>query len=566
MMNNKWVGLILSLAALNNTSALAFDVEIDGLTGELETNLRSHLAAYDNYRLDRISQRQFRSVIDTALQPYGYYHSTFESTVTNDDHLKLEVVAGEPVRINTLDIRLDGAAAFDEEFLALLAQTPLQLGTVLNHQSYDALKSKLLSLAMRKGYFDAQFSVARMEVTPDHNLANIQLYLNSGDRYQFGEVTLHNNQIESSRTKGLATFEEGQAYEAHLVSEYQARLIETGWYRDVVLAPNFNGGTKSDQVPIDIYLTPNSKHIAQVGAGYSTNIGARGSLRWLQPWYNEQGHSFESKLEISEPEQSLLLGYKIPERDVINDYYGVRFEAKHTDYLDTLSVLGDLTFEKHWRLDDDWQSTVFLKYLYENYQQASDSNETQLTMPGIEFLYEPSREDITRVQHRHLYSVAYSSSNLLSDSQVLRIEGTSQLKWAIADNHRVLMRSYLGANFADSIEDVPSSLRFFAGGDNSIRGYKYNSISPKDEAGELTGGRFAATLGLDYQARLYGSLWGGVFYDVGDVFNESSQWKQGAGLSLEWNSKWLPIKLDIAKGKQSEDDYRLHLSFGTTFK
>jgi len=565
-MNNKWVGLILSLVVLNNAPALAFDVEIVGLTGELETNLRSHLAAYENHRLDRISQRQFRSVIDTALNPYGYYHSTFESTVTNDDHLKLEVVAGEPVRINTLDIRLDGAAASDEEFSALLAQTPLQLGAALNHQSYDALKSKMLSLAMRKGYLDAQFSVARMEVIPDKNLADIQLYFNSGNRYQFGEVTLHNNQIESSRAQGLATFKEGQAYESHLVSEYQARLIETGWYRDVVLAPNFNGETKSDQVPIHIYLTPKSKHIAQIGAGYSSNTGARGSLRWLQPWYNEKGHSFESKLEISEPEQSLLLGYKIPERDVINDYYGVRFEAKHTDYLDTLSVLGDLTFEKHWRLDDDWQSTVFLKYLYENYQQASDSNETQLTMPGIEFLYEPSREDITRVQHRHLYSVAYSSSNLLSDTQVLRIEGSSQLKWSIADNHRVLMRSYLGVNFADSIEDVPPSLRFFAGGDNSIRGYKYNSISPKDEVGELTGGRFAATLGLDYQARLYGSLWGGLFYDVGDVFNDSWQWKQGVGLSLEWDSKWLPIKLDIAKGQQSEEDYRLHLSFGTTFK
>lgn len=102
----------------------------------------------------------------------------------------------------------------------------------------------------------------------------------------------------------------------------------------------------------------------------------------------------------------------------------------------------------------------------------------------------------------------------------------------MTDNHKVSLRSYLGSNFADSIEDVPSSLCFFSGGDNSIRGYKYNAISPKDEADELTGGQFSATLGLDYQTRLYGSLWGGVFYDIGDVFNYSPYWKQGADINL----------------------------------
>lgn len=108
----------------------------------------------------------------------------------------------------------------------------------------------------------------------------------------------------------------GAAYDTNLVLEYQARLIETGWYEEVRFFPDVSNELQSNEVPIDIYLTPKSKNIAQVGVGYSTKTGVVGSLRWLQPWYNDKGHSFESKLEISQLEQSFLVGYKIPERDV----------------------------------------------------------------------------------------------------------------------------------------------------------------------------------------------------------------------------------------------------------
>ncbi|MEZ9071699.1 autotransporter assembly complex family protein [Vibrio splendidus] len=560
------------------TNALGFD--ISGLPLELETNLRYHLTAYEDKEASRLNQRKLHSTVDAALSPYGYYHSQLKVHSVDDQRLSLEVDLGLPTKVATVDVVVSGEASQDIDFSMLLANKSVKEGDALNHQAYDSLKSRLLSLAQRKGYFDGVFTQSKLEVIPSQNIANIRLHFNSGPRYKFGKVTFHQNQIEEDRVRSLNTFEQGDLFETNLVSEFQAQLIKTNWYQGTSVVSNWSTANEKNEVPIDVYLDPKTKNIVQLGAGYSTNLGAKGSLRWQQPWYNARGHSFESKLEVSEPEQSLSLGYKIPTKDVINDYYGVRFESKQVDYLDTNSVMGDLVFEKHWKVDEEWQSTVYLKYLYENYQQASDENETQLMMPGIEFLYQPKAYQpkankpktyqpqnllLKDLKHWHLYSIEYSDPNLLSDSRVLRVTGDSQLAWNITQNQIFAMRSYLGANFSDSIEELPSSLRFFAGGDGSVRGYKYGSISPTDQNGELTGAPFVATLGLDYQARVYKSFWGGIFYDVGDAFDTSPNWNQGLGVSVEWKSKYLHIKLNLAKGVNSEDEYRVHLSFGTKF-
>lgn len=53
------------------------------------------------------------------------------------------------------------------------------------------------------------------------------------------------------------------------------------------------------------------------------------------------------------------------------------------------------------------------------------------------------------------------------------------------DKHRFVMRGNLGWIETGDFDKVPPDLRFFAGGDRSIRGYKYKSIAPKDDDGKL---------------------------------------------------------------------------------
>ncbi|EMN7255450.1 outer membrane protein assembly factor [Vibrio vulnificus] len=546
---------------------LAAEFTIQGLSKPLERNLEYHLMPLANTSANDIPVSQLSKLVRSALNPYGYYHSKLSVQREPNDLIVLDVELGEVVLVAKSNIVVSGEASNDEDFLGLVNQAQLKQGQLLLHSEYDTLKRNLTSLAQKKGYLDGRFIESSLEVIPSMNQANVNLHFSSGSRYQFGSLSVPTSGIEPARIEIMRTFERGDDFDTLKLNQYQANLSETNWFRSVIVKADFDGISNNLEVPIEVIAEPNARNIVQVGGGYSTDLGLRASLNWTKPWYNTRGHSFETQAYASKAEQSLLLGYKIPTQNVLTDYYGIQFESKHVDYRDTSSFSNDLSFEKHWQLDSDWQSTMHVRYLQERYQQASENNDSQMLLPGVTFSLLDRKNDQLEIKHRHVYSLEYSDPNFFSDSRLLRIEGNSVLSWDISEKHKFHFRSNVGINVADALSDIPSSLRFFAGGDGNLRGYGYESISPRDENGDLTGARYMFTAGLEYQYQVYHQLWLGAFYDVGDAFNDSVDWKSGTGLSLIWNSKYVPVKVDFAYGLDAPqgDQFRVHFSLGTQF-
>ncbi|EJG0649315.1 TPA: outer membrane protein assembly factor [Vibrio parahaemolyticus] len=546
---------------------LAAEFTIQGLSKPLERNLEYYLMPLADTSANDIPVSQLSKLVRLALNPYGYYHSELNVQRGENDLITLDVDAGEVMLVAKSNIVVSGEASNDEDFIELINQAQLKQGQPLLHSEYDTLKRNLISLAQQKGYLDGRFIESSLEVIPSLNQAHVNLYFSSGPRYQFGELSVLTSGIETARIEAMRTFERGDDFDTLKLSQYQADLSSTDWFRSVIVKADFEEISDGQKVPIEVLTEPNSRNIVQVGGGYSTDLGLRASLNWTKPWYNKRGHSFEAQAYASKPEQSLLLGYKIPTQNVLTDYYGIQFESKHVDYRDTSSFSNDLSFEKHWQLDSDWQSTMHVRYLQERYQQASENNDSQMLLPGVTFSLLDRKNDQLEIKHRHVYSLEYSDPNFFSDSRLLRIEGNSVLSWDISEKHKFHFRSNVGINVADALSDIPSSLRFFAGGDGNLRGYGYESISPRDENGDLTGARYMFTAGLEYQYQVYHQLWLGAFYDVGDAFNDSVDWKSGTGLSLIWNSKYVPVKVDFAYGLDAPqgDQFRVHFSLGTQF-
>ncbi|MGL0949257.1 autotransporter assembly complex protein TamA [Vibrio vulnificus] len=562
----KLVGISV-FASLPFAEVLAAEFVIQGLSKPLEKNLKYYLMPLAEVPARSLSVSQLNKLVKSALNPYGYYHSRLRVQRGENDLIVLDVDAGEVMLVAKSNIAVSGEASNDEDFIELINQVQLKQGQPLLHSEYDTLKRNLISLAQQKGYLDGRFIESSLEVIPSLNQANVNLHYSSGSRYQFGELFVPSSGIEPARIEAMRTFEWGDDFDSLKLSQYQADLSGTDWFRSVIVKADFEQISNGQEVPIEVLAEPNSRNIVQVGGGYSTDLGLRASLNWTKPWYNARGHSFEAQAYASKPEQSLLLGYKIPTQNALTDYYGIQFESKHVDYRDTSSFSNDLSFEKHWQLDSDWQSTMHVRYLQESYRQASENNESQLLLPGVTFSLLDRKNDQLEVKHRHVYSLEYSDPNFSSDSRLLRIEGNSVLSWDISEKHKFHFRSNVGINVADALSDIPSSLRFFAGGDGNLRGYGYESISPRDENGDLTGARYMFTAGLEYQYQVYRQLWLGAFYDVGDAFNDKVDWKSGTGLSLIWNSKYVPVKVDFAYGLDAPqgDQFRIHFSLGTQF-
>ena len=113
---------------------------------------------------------------------------------------------------------------------------------------------------------------------------------------------------------------------------------------------------------------------------------------------------------------------------------------------------------------------------------------------------------------------------------------------------------------------MPPDLRFFVGGDLSIRGYDYESVSPKNESGELEGGSKMFTASLEYQYNVTGNWWGAVFIDVGQSSHEFNfgDVKKGAGVGLRWRSPIGLVKLDVARAVNDPEltDWKLYFGLG----
>ncbi|MCQ9074229.1 autotransporter assembly complex protein TamA [Vibrio harveyi] len=567
-MIRKATPIIVSLLAFSHSAYADVSLKIKGIDGALEDNVNAYLSSIpeDDYSTSLRFQARLEQSITEALNALGYYHAKISYTITKDnDELIVNVQPGEPVRLKLMDVVISGEANQDEAFVKLLEKSPLKVGRILNQGEYDSLKSSIRNLALQRGYFNGDFTLSRLEVVPELNEANVRLHYDSGIRYHFGSVEIFGSQIWEDRVESLRPFKTGEPYLVSEVGEYNQNLSNTDWFSSVFVEPDLSKLDDGRELPIKVSLAPAAKNQLETGIGYSTDTGVRGTLKWKKPWVSARGHSFDTALSLSKPEQTITAGYKIPLDDVLHEYYQLQFGLKHLDNRDTESLESNLAVERHWITDGGWHKTLYVRHLYENFSQGLQEDGVQFVLPGASFSRTRTRGgNMPMWGDKQSVTVEYGDTALLSETRVLRLLGRTSWIRGIGQNHRGLFRLEGGANITDEFEKLSPSLRFFAGGDNNIRGYGYESISPKDASGALTGAKYMVTSTLEYQYRVYGNWWGAAFYDIGDAFNETPEWKAGAGVGIRWASPVGPVSFDFAWGLDSEPDpeFRIHFSLG----
>lgn len=567
-MIKKALPIIVGLLVVSQSAYADVSLKLKGIDGALEDNVKAYLSSIPekDYSTSLRFQARLDQSITEALNALGYYHAKISYSISEgNDELIVNIHKGLPVKIKVMDVVISGEAKEDEEFANLIAKSPLKVGRILNQGEYDSLKSGIRNLALQRGYFNGDFKLNKLEVIPELNEANVRLHYDSGIRYHFGPVEITGSQIWENRVESMRPFEIGEPYLVSDVGEYNQNLSNTDWFSSVFVEPDLSKLEDGRELPIKVSLAPAAKNQIETGIGYSTDTGVRGTLKWKKPWVSARGHSFNTALSLSKPEQTITAGYKIPLDDVLREYYQLQFGLKHLDNRDTESLESNLAVERHWLTDGGWHKTVYVRHLYENFSQGLQDDGVQFVLPGATF----SR---TRVRggsmpmwgDKQSVTVEYGDSALLSETRVLRLLGRSSWIRGIGENHRGLFRLEGGANITEEFEKLSPSLRFFAGGDNNIRGYGYESISPVDESGALTGAKYILSSTLEYQYRVYGNWWAATFYDIGDAFNDTPEWKSGAGVGIRWASPVGPVSFDFAWGldEKPNNEFRIHFSLG----
>lgn len=571
--------VFLITGAPHLTAAETVEVVVHGLEGEVLENVKSALPVPEGMvREGRVNESWFEYFRDgaedkirKAMEPYGYYNLGVKVIPEKSDgrySLVIRVSPGKPVRITERKVSITGPGAGEKSLLGIASDFPLRKGDILLHQKYEDGKGLLKATAQDIGYLDADFPVGRILVSKEESSARIELILDTGPRYRFGEIRFEGAPEYSGRfLRRHLTFRKGDVFSHSKLGETQLNFLNSGRFNTALMTPE-KDKAEDFMVPVLMTLKAAPPKRFRAGIGYSTDNGARLSAKYTDlNVYGDRGHEFSGTLTLSELMQGLGLGYVIPgSKDIDNlTAFRLNFQTEELATYDNRLISFEASRTRSFRKGR--LGTVYAKIQHEESTIAPESVSSFFVMPGLRFsqlIY----DDLVRPTKGFSYAIEARgmSKYLTSDMNLLQILGQGNLLFPLPGRLSVFTRVQTAMSFQDEpLRDLPASLRFFAGGDRSIRGYKYQSLGPEDKSGEVTGGKHLIAGSIEIE-RALSDDWGiAVFYDAGNAFNSLSDIKlyQGAGLGLRYNTVIGALRLDVARQIGVDNPkFRIHFSAG----
>jgi translocation and assembly module TamA len=206
-----------------------------------------------------------------------------------------------------------------------------------------------------------------------------------------------------------------------------------------------------------------------------------------------------------------------------------------------------------------------VNFLVEDFTVGEQTGRAQLLMPGVDWMRVRADNSIRPNHGSKLELEARGAADrLLSDSSFVQLILHGKWIWSPSDKARLLLRGEVGAMEQSDFAALPPSVRFFAGGDNSVRGYDYKSLGPTDSTDAVIGGSELAVASVEYEHSVKPHWSVAVFVDSGNAFNRHElDAKTGAGIGARWQSPLGPIRVDVAHPfNDPTTSWRLHITLG----
>ncbi|MEW8506982.1 MAG: autotransporter assembly complex family protein [Candidatus Thiodiazotropha sp.] len=553
--------------------ALEVAISVEGLKKKLEENVLAYLSVARERQRESLNAARLRLLHDkaaaeigAALRPFGYFKPTVTGSMQRTDRgflLSYQVEPGPALKLNEVDFKLLGEGADDPQ---LVKRFPMVNGDVVDQTRYEESKQRILAEIIEQGYLDARYVEHQLRVDLQRYDATIKLHLETGMRLRFGEVRMQQDVMNAEFLARFVPFNAGDPFSQEALLALQGDLIDTEYFKRVEVVTR-RDQREDDRVPIDVNLTPNKRNRYRIGLGYSTDMGPRLTLDWKNRRRGRNGHRMRSELQIAEPLTTLSTEYTIPLQRPTVDLlsFGASLEHFNSDTNQGDRVLLSATHSVS--LDRGWRRSLGLEYSYEDFEVGEQEDSSRLLVPSITWLRVKSdgKDYIQRGKRLEL-RLEGAAESLLSTTDFFQLYAAGKFIRGLGEGDwRLLGRLELGATWADELTDLPPSKRFFAGGDNTVRGFGYQDLGPRNENDEVVGGRNFAVGSIELERHISGKWSAALFADAGNAYDPKYDYETAysLGLGARWRSPVGPVRIDVARGRvDQEQQWRLHIVIG----
>ncbi|MEO8306419.1 MAG: BamA/TamA family outer membrane protein [Pseudomonadota bacterium] len=569
--------LAMLLALAPALAPAGIKVEITGVEGDLRANVVTFLSVERSRERKDIDKEMMTGLFNridrevrSALRPFGFYEPVVKADFFGDEQewrVKIDIEPGTPVMITTVSVQVQGPGADDAAFDSAKHQTSLRPDTRLNHGVYEQVKGNLERTAASNGYLRARLVRNEMRVDVAAKTAQIDLLLDTGPHYRFGAINIEQAVIRPELVKRFLRFHEGDPYSSTELLRTQFALDDSLYFSTVEVTPG-DPDPVNLTVPVTITATKSTRQFTIAG-GYGTDTSVRGTLGWTDSRVNDRGHRLRVELTASAIKQRLDARYDIPIGDPALEKFSIEalIDDEKSGDLDTreYSVQPSIT-----KVRGRWQYVYSVAATSTTTLKGAEESTSNLLVPGITLASVPEGFLGEALFSRTLLIELIGSTKTLgSDSDFVRLHVQSERVFDIADRWHLLTRAEMGAALVNNFDDLPGIYRFFAGGDRSVRGFGYNSLSPEEpvlqDNGttrlEKTGGRYLLAGTVEFVRDLPHDLAAAVFFDVGNAFNNlGDPMEYSVGVGLRYRLPVVTLGMDIAQPLSSSGGPRLHLN------
>ncbi len=570
---------LLVLAALCAGTAHALTVEVvapDALKPMLMQHLETARAARMGERMDAEEiarlQRQSEQTARDLLATEGYFSPQVESAVErlgDDWRVDYRIDPGVRTQVRSVKLDFDGdlKTSTDKDRLRerITRSFSLKQGMPFRQADWEMAKQVVLRPLLAGAYQTARIAVSEARVDPASHAADLTLTVDSGPAFFYGEpVVSGSERYPETIARNLSPVRPGQPYRQQDMLDYQTALEASGYYAQATVRIEPDPALAA-AVPVQVEVVERKKKRFSIGAGVSTDTGARVQAAWLHRNVLDRGLrlKLDARLETSRQTASAELAWP-HNADGYENSIGLQFKQEDIEGQETSSTV---LAAKRSRTRGQIETTLSLQYQTEDETIANvlDSSNQALTLNYAWTQRNVGRTFYPRRGHVLSLQAGGALDALLSYTSFVRLFGRHTQYFPVGQDGRLILRGEFGSVLADTRDGIPTDFLFRAGGDNSIRGYAYQSLG-RSLAGGVSSVRYLATGSAEYNY-FFNREWGmALFVDAGDAADSPGSLSPvfGYGFGARYSSPVGPVNLDLAYG-EATDEFRLHFSLGVSF-
>ncbi len=458
-------------------------------------------------------------------------------------------------------------------------QWPLATGQAFTQARWTQAKADALRRLQSDRFPRARLTGSLADVDTETQRVNLAVEIDTGPAFTLGPV----------RIDGLSRYESvwvehmlkvggaapGQPYRLADLQSAQQRLSQSGYFESVFVFVDPDADPAAAPIRVQVREATRGKLV--LGVGVSTDHGPRLSAEhtWNRvPWLD---HRALSKLQLQNDQRTLRTELKSPV-DSAGWHWSTTLQAERIS--DTASSSTTSQQLKWGQVQDGEQ--LSRGYFVQYDRALTDSPLLRAAGPvesdqSLTLNYAWSRPRFDNMplptQGEGLAAEVGVGTTL---NQQRRPFVRSRVRWQglfplSASAGRLAMRLEGGAILSAATAPVPDSQRFWAGGDQSVRGYAPRGLGVAQTDGSLLPGRVLAVGSLEWQRPILSqgqpTNWEStLFVDAGSVADRVTDLKPkfGVGAGVRYNSPVGPLQMDVAYGLATRR-LRLHLSVGFAF-